>query len=424
MHVGHNPDHFERNYVGGDWVVSREGCGFDIYDPSNSEVIAAVPLSSRFDVAKAVASASASLTNWAARPRSERIAIIADAVMLIERDLKEIVELEARDTGTPRRFLSEQITRAAKDVKTRLFREETAQEVRPAGIIGAILSWSGPFVLSCREMLPALSAGHTMVVKPSMKAPLSSVFLAEILHEAGLPSGVFNMVQGTGLDVGASLAGQNGLSQVWFQGSRQTAKAVARAARTIAAELRVCLRRPNLTVVDSDADFEIAADHIMSAMLLGTGLAGYGGQVVHAHGDAYRPLIARLERRIDEVRYGSPAELGTDVGPLISEAFRVARQAALDQLKAHGAITMCQARAPDRQMERMGWFVRPCILLIFKYDQLLNAEIPLGPTIITRSLPSKSLRDGLHESGWNSCSIFEARKMTANALYGAVFSWA
>jgi acyl-CoA reductase-like NAD-dependent aldehyde dehydrogenase len=422
MHVGHNPDHFERNYVGGDWVFSREGYGFDIYDPSNSEVIAAVPLSSRFDVAEAVASASASHTNWAARPRSERIAIIADAVTLIERDLKEIVELEARDTGTPRRFLSEQITRAAKDVKTRLFREETAQEVQPAGIVGAILSWSGPFVLSCREMLPALSAGHTMVVKPSMKAPLSSVFLAEILHEAGLPSGVFNIVQGTGLDVGASLAGQNGLSQVWFQGSRQTAKAVARAARTIGAELRVCLRRPNLTVVDSDADFEIAADHIMSAGLLGTGLAGFGGQVVHAHGDAYRPLIARLERRIDEVRYGSPAELDTDVGPMISEAFRVARQAALDQLEAHGATTMCQARAPDRQMERMGWFVRPCILLIFKYDQLLNAEIPLGPTIITRSLPSKSLRDGLRESDWNSCSIFEARKMTTNALYGAVFS--
>jgi acyl-CoA reductase-like NAD-dependent aldehyde dehydrogenase len=204
MHVRHNPEHFERNFVGGDWVFSREGYNFDIYDPSNSEVIAAVPLSSRFDVAKTVTIASDALAAWSARPRSERFAVVAQAVTLIKSSLDQIIEIEARDTGAPARFLREQVADAVKYVEANLHHDKSASE-QPFGVIGAILSWSGPFALSCREILPAIAAGHTMVVKPSLRAPLSSVLLAEILQEAGLPAGVFNLVQGTGLDVGASL---------------------------------------------------------------------------------------------------------------------------------------------------------------------------------------------------------------------------
>lgn len=420
MHIGHNPDHFERNFVGGNWVFSREGYGFDIYDPSNSEVIAAIPLSSRFDVAKTVATASDSLSTWAARPTSERNAIIAKAVALIECGLDEIIELEARDTGAPARFLKGQIIGAMRDVRSRLSREDTAQ-AESTGVIGAILSWSGPFALSCRDMLPALAAGHTIVVKPSLKAPLSSVFLVEILQEAGLPAGVFNLVQGTGLDVGAALVGQRGLSQIWFQGSRRNAKAIARSAHTIGAELRLCLRRPNLTIVDVGADLEAAAGHIVSETLLNTGVAGYGGQVVHTHSNAYRPLISNLGRRLGEIRYGSPADLGTHIGPMICDMHRVARRAAIEELEIKGATAMYLAKAPNARMRRMGWFVPPRVLLVFKYDQFSNAEIPIGPTIITQSLPEKALREGLLEDGWNSCSIFDGNGMTTHKVYGGSF---
>lgn len=422
----HNPEHFERNFVGGDWVFSREGYGFDIYDPSDSGVIAAVPLSSRFDVARTVEIACASLADWSATPLADRIATVECAVAFIRRDLDEIVNIEARDTGAPARYLRAQIARATEYVEMLLNDEKLAQgilEGDPAGVIGMILSWSGPFALACREALPALVAGHTIVAKPSLKAPLSSVLLAEILHEAGLRSGVFNLVQGTGMDVGAALAGQRALSHLWFQGSHRTAKSITRATSVTSAELRLCLRRPNLTIVDEGADLQTAADVIMAEALLNTGVAGYGGQVVHANSAIYKPLMVLLERQIDEIRYGLSTDAETSVGPMINEAYRTARQAALDQMEAQGAFVRWRALAPDARMERMGWFASPTILLVHKYDQHQAIDTPLGPTIITQSLPgcSEWMSKGLREGGWNSCCTFNASGIIAQDFYGAGF---
>jgi aldehyde dehydrogenase (NAD+) len=407
--VAYDPERFERNFVGGNWVFSELGYQFDIYDPSNSEVIAAVPLSSRFDVARTVAVARNALAGWAARPKSERLAFIFRALELFERNVDEIAEMEARDTGTPIVYLRKDIAQTLSNIRARF----DCNEVRgvsamgeSAGIIGVILSWSGPFDLCCRELLPALVAGHTIVAKPSLRAPLSCVLFAEILGKAMLPPGVLNLVQGTGIDVGAALAGQRGLSEIWFQGGRPTAKSVQRAASTIGARVRLCLRRPNLTVVDNGADLAAAVDAIIQDTLVNAGRAGYGGTVVHVHQNIFKPLKDHLESALNGVRYGPAKDPATNLGPMISEDARSARRQSISSLEA--ATCLYRGTNPDARSARMGWFASPQILLASEYDHVANAELPLGPTIVMRILPDEAVEitRGLPEDGWNAKRFF------------------
>jgi aldehyde dehydrogenase (NAD+) len=183
------------------------------------------------------------------------------------------------------------------------------------------------------------------------------------------------------------------------------------------------LRRPNLTVVDRGANLETAADSIVYDTLLNTGTAGYGGIVVRARSDIYKPLASTLEQRLNSMSYGSPAESDTNIGPMISDTFRVARHEALERLEIDGAVTMFQAPPPDARTERMGWFVGPRIVLVFKYNRVLNAELPLGPTIIVQSLPGSTLlEDGPDDQDWNSYRLFDASGQTSRIVHGAEFS--
>jgi aldehyde dehydrogenase (NAD+) len=419
-------ERFERNFVGGNWIFSELGYQFDIYDPSNSEVIAAVPLSSRFDVARTVAVARSALAGWSVRPKSERLEFIFRALELFERSIDEIAETEARDTGTPVIYLRRDIAQTLSNIRARFDCDEVGGAPgsgESAGVVGVILSWSGPFDLCCRELLPALVAGHTIVAKPSLRAPLSCVLFAEILGRAMLPPGVLNLVQGTGIDVGAALAGQSGLSEVWFQGGRATAKSIQRAASTIAARVRLCLRRPNLTLVDSGADLHAAVDAIVQDTLVNAGRAGYGGTVVHAHQDIFEPLKDHLEIVLNGVRYGPPKDPATSLGPMISEDARSARRQSISSLEAATATCIYRGTNPDARTARMGWFAAPQILLTSEFDHLANAELPLGPTIVMRVVPEVALDiiGDDQENGWNTKRFFHRLKKSRRPIDQRLF---
>ena len=252
------------------------------------------------------------------------------------------------------------------------------------GAIGAILSWSSPFLVCCREFLPALAAGHTIVAKPSLQAPLSCSVFAEALHEAKLPPGVFNLVQGTGIDAGAALAGSPGLSEVWFQGSRSVAQSVRRAVSATGARLRLCLRRPSLTLIGEGADLAPAVEGILRNTLVNAARPGFGGIVVYAHYSLTDALVQALQAALANVRYGSPVEPTTSIGPMISDRARIERRNAIAALQAKSAVSPYRAPEPDPRMARMGWFAVPEVLLARNFDPVAIAETPLGPTILVR----------------------------------------
>lgn len=375
----HDPDRFERNFIAGDWVFTREGYDFDIYEPSNSRVIATVPLSSRFDVARAVAAAAAALPDWSGRAGADRSAIVFRALALIEADLDTIATLEARDTGLP-------VVQARAEIAAALAEGASARPTtsRPAGVVGQILSWSGPFTQACRTLLPALTDGDTAVVKPSLRAPLSLVRFAECLQVAGLPAGVFNLVQGTGIDVGAALAAHPGLTELGFQGARQTGKSVARAAANNETALQPYFRHPVRTIVQAGADLDRTIGDIADRVLGHAARAGYGGQIVQIASSRVDDLMTGLTGIFDAVRYDTASQGQGSIAPMIAETFRDARRTLLERFTAAGAEILYTGPEPAARTARMGWFVPPLILRDDAHVIDIDGDQPLGPTVILR----------------------------------------
>ena len=377
----HDPDHFEYNFIGGDWVFTREGYDFDIYDPSNSRVIAAVPLSSRFDVARAVAAAEAALPDWSGRAAADRAAIVFRAISLIETDLDAIAALEARDTGLP-------VVQARAEMRALLAGLDISRPSpgRPPGVVGQILSWSGPFSHAGRTLLPLLAYGNTCVVKPSLRAPLSQVRLAECLQAAGLPAGVFNLVQGAGIDAGAALAAHPGLSELAFQGARQTGRSVARAAANNDTPLQPYFRHPVRTILQADADLDAAVNDIADRALGHAARPGHGGEIVQIAPSRVDDLVAGLTEAFVAARYDSASQGPRSIAPMIAETFRDARRTLLDSVIAAGAEILDAGPEPAARTARMGWFVPPLILRDDMHVIDIDGDQPLGPTVIVRSL--------------------------------------
>ncbi len=377
----HDPDRFERNFIGGHWVFTREGYDFDIYDPSNSRVIGTVPLSSRFDVARAVAAAEAALPDWSGRAAADRAAIVFRAISLMEADLDAIAALEARDTGLP-------VIQARAEIAAALARAGTTRQAasRPAGVVGQILSWSGPFAHACRTLLPALADGDAVVVKPSLRAPLSLVRFAESLQATGLPAGVLNLVQGTGIDVGAALAAHAGLSELGFQGSRQTGRSVTRAAANNDTPLQSAFRHPVRTIVQADTDLDATIGDIADRTLGHAARAGYGGQIVQIAPSRIDDLMTGLTGIFDAVRYDTASQGSGSIAPMIAETYRDARRALLDEFREAGVETLHTGPEPSARIARMGWFVPPVILRDDAQTIDIDGDQPLGPTVILRVL--------------------------------------
>ena len=188
----------ERNFIGGAWRFTREGYSFDIYDPADSTVIAAVPLSTHRDVAQAMTAARAAIVPWSALSGAGRGAVVDGALAHLAERIDRVAALACRDTGLPAPAAREDILSAIRETRAQVAGGGRPEDDSAPGVIGQILSWSSPLTLCIRTLAPELAAGNTAVVHPSIQAPLSLVFLADALSRAGAPGGVFNLVQGSG----------------------------------------------------------------------------------------------------------------------------------------------------------------------------------------------------------------------------------
>lgn len=230
----------QRLYIGGDYVDATSGVTFDTFDPATGELLATVQQASEADIERAVQSAREGQRAWAAMTAMQRSRILRRAVDLLRERNDELAELEMRDTGKP---IAE--TRAV-DIVTGAdvieyyaglataiegqqipLRAESFVYTRrePLGVTAGIGAWNYPIQIACWKSAPALAAGNAMIFKPSEVTPLSASKLAEIYLEAGVPAGVFNVVQGDGR-VGAMLSAHPGIAKISFTGGVETGKKV------------------------------------------------------------------------------------------------------------------------------------------------------------------------------------------------------
>ncbi|GAA5169002.1 betaine-aldehyde dehydrogenase [Modicisalibacter zincidurans] len=320
-------------YIGGRRVDATSGETFDSINPANGQVLASIQQASQADVDSAVASAREGQKIWAAMTGLERSRILHRAVALLRERNDEIAHLETLDTGKPiSETTSVDIVTGADSLEYYAglapaiegrqipLREDSFVYTRrePLGVIGAIGAWNYPIQIACWKSAPALAAGNAVVFKPSEVTPLTTMMLAEILTEAGLPDGVFNIVHGDGR-VGEMLTHHADIDKITFTGEAGTGKKVmAAAAGSTLKEVTMELGGKSPLIVFDDADLDRAADAAMMANFYSSGQVCTNGTRVFVHRSIKSAFEAKILERVKRIKAGDPLDETSNFGPLVS----------------------------------------------------------------------------------------------------------
>ncbi|TVY99974.1 5-carboxymethyl-2-hydroxymuconate semialdehyde dehydrogenase [Trebonia kvetii] len=324
------PDKIE-HFIGGRLVPSVSGGTFDVADPVSNRVYARAAAGDADDVGKAVeAAAAASDGPWpglAARARARILNRIADG---IEARGERIAAVETFDTGLPITQAKGQAARAAEnfryfaDVIVAQHEEAFSQPGqlgyvlrRPAGVAGLITPWNTPFMLESWKLAPALASGCTIVLKPAEWTPLSASLLPEIMTEAGVPDGVFNIVHGIGEQAGAALVAHPRVPRISFTGETATGQVIMRSAADNLKGLSMELGGKSPCVIFADADLDAAVDSALFGVMSLNGERCTAGSRILAERSVYDALVTRLAERADRVRVGDPSDPSTEIGALV-----------------------------------------------------------------------------------------------------------
>ncbi|SEK57291.1 betaine-aldehyde dehydrogenase [Halomonas daqiaonensis] len=320
-------------YIDGRHTAATSNETFSVVNPFDGSLLAEVQQAAEADVDAAVAAARKGQRTWAAMTGMERSRVLNRAVALLRERNDEIAELETRNTGKP---ISET---AAVDVVTGAdvleyyaglaaaiegsqipLREGSFVYTRrePLGVIGAIGAWNYPIQIACWKTAPALAAGNAVVFKPSEVTPLTTMKLAEIFTEAGLPDGVFNVIHGDG-SVGALMTGHPGIDKVTFTGEVGTGKKVmAAAAGSTLKDVTMELGGKSPLIVFADADLDRAADAAMMANFYSSGQICTNGTRVFVEASVKEAFEAKIAERVARIRAGDPLDPSVNFGPLVS----------------------------------------------------------------------------------------------------------
>ena len=378
-------------YIDGAWVAPREGRTVPVVNPATEEVLYDVAVGGVADVEAAVAAARAAWPAFAATSREERVALLARIMEIYARRMRDIGGAVSDEMGAPLSLaerahagsgLSHFMT-THEALKTYAFEERigAAMVVRePIGVAGQITPWNWPMNQVACKVAPALAAGCTMVLKPSEYTPTSALILAEVLHDAGVPPGVFNLVNGLGPEVGAAMSAHPGLDMISFTGSTRAGIDVATRAAATVKRVTQELGGKSANIILEDADFEKAvaggAHHCFNN----------SGQSCNAPSRMLVPegrmaeAAAIVASVADGLTVGNPRERGIDLGPVANRVQWEKIQRLIESGVSEGASVA--AGGPGRpQGLSKGFYVRPTVFANVTADMTIAREEIFGPVL-------------------------------------------
>lgn len=397
-------DPLQGSYIHGRRVTDPSGQCFDTINPATGQTLARVQSSTPEQVDAAVQSAREGQRAWAALSPMVRSRVLRRAADLLRERNDALATLETLDTGKP---LSET---TAVDIQTgadaleyfagvamALEGEQIPQGEQafiytrrePLGVCAGIGAWNYPLQIACWKAAPALAAGNAMVFKPSEVTPLSALALAEILTEAGLPEGVFNVVQGDA-DTGRALTGHPEIAKISFTGEVETGKAVtADSASSNLKQVTMELGGKSPLIIFADADLAQAVSAALMANFYSSGQICTNGTRVFVESSVRQAFEARLLERMGKIRAGDPMNPETNLGPLVSQAHRDQVMSHIDRARADGlrlligGETLSPASAPD------GAFVAPTVFADCPDDHPIVRQEIFGPVMVLQSFDSE-----------------------------------
>ena len=363
-------DHF-KFYINGAWTDPVTLQPFDVINPSNEEVCGRISLGSVADVDRAVAAARTGFESFSQTTREERLALLSRVLEVYKRREQEVADAMTLEMGAPKEFATvwqagsgtahlESTIEVLKNYEFERLQGTTMVVHEAIGVVGMITPWNWPINQIVCKVAPALAAGCTMVLKPSEIAPLSGVVWAEIMHEAGVPEGVFNLVQGDGPTVGAAIAAHPGIDMVSFTGSTRGGIAVAKAAADTVKRVAQELGGNSANILLDDADFESAVTNGVAGCYLNSGESCDSPQrmlVPHARMDE---AMAIAKKAAESYVVGDPNDPKTTLGPLISKAHWEKVQGLIKMGIEDGATLVTGGLGRPEGLNR-GYFARPTI---------------------------------------------------------------
>jgi betaine-aldehyde dehydrogenase len=386
----------QRLYIGGAYVDATSGETFDTVDPATGETLATVQQASAADVDRAVQSARDGQREWAALTAMQRSRILRRAVEILRERNDELALLETRDTGKPIAETQAVDIVTGADVIEYYAGLATAIEGQqiplrpssfvytrrePLGVCAGIGAWNYPVQIACWKSAPALAAGNAMIFKPSEVTPLTALKLAEIYTEAGVPPGVFNVVQGDGR-VGAMLAAHPDIEKISFTGGVETGKKVmSMAGASSLKEVTMELGGKSPLLVFGDANLERAADIAMSANFFSSGQVCTNGTRVFVQRSVLERFEALLLERVKRIRVGAPTEAATNFGPLVSAAQLQKVLGYIESGVKEGARLIVGGNRLDERHFAHGQYVEPTIFTGCHDDMRIVREEIFGPVM-------------------------------------------
>ena len=383
--------HHSQFYIDGRWVDPEQKKTLDVINPATEEVITAISLGGAADVEKAVMAARRAFDGFSRSSREERMKLLGRVLECYMARKEDLVEAVSAEMGAPLRLArGSQVPVGAAHIKSTLdalgnfsFSEERNKGLivrEPIGVCALITPWNWPLNQIAAKVAPALATGCTMVLKPSEIAPLTGIIFAEIMDEAGVPAGVFNLVNGTGPDVGQVMAGHREVDMVSFTGSTRAGIIVAKtAADTVK---RVCQelggKSPNIVL--DDADLETAVSAGVRECFQNTGQSCNAPTRMLVPAAKHDQALEIARKAALSLKVGDPKSEEADLGPVVSAQQYDKIQGLIEKAIAEGAtLAVGGPGRPDGINH--GYFVKPTVFGNVSNDMTIAREEVFGPVL-------------------------------------------
>jgi aldehyde dehydrogenase (NAD+) len=424
-------------YIGGKWVDPVTPKTLDVVNPATEAVIGKISLGSAADVDKAVAAARAAFETFSRTKKEERLALLNDISTQYQKRYADIAQVISEEMGAPI-WLSRaaqaatgigHLAKTIEILKDYEFEEKQGTTLiarEPVGVCGFITPWNWPVNQIMCKVAPALAAGCTIVLKPTEIAPLNAIILAEIFHEAGLPAGVFNLVNGDGPTVGAAISSHPGIDMVSFTGSTRAGIDVAKNAAATVKRVTQELGGKSANILLDDVDIAATVAAGVKQCFMNSGQSCNAPTRMLVPASRMAEAKAAAKQAASEITVGDPMQDGINIGPVVSKTQFDKIQGLIKKGIDEGATLVAGGPGRPSGIDK-GYFVQPTVFADVKNEMTIAREEIFGPVLSI--LPYKDEDDAVRIandtvyglSGYvSSGSIDRARRVASRLRAGNV----
>ncbi len=433
-------------YINGEWVDSESGERISVINPSTGNVIAEVPKGTKADVDHAVDAARDAFDkgSWAYMPPSERAKIFFKLADIIESKLEEYAKMETMISGKSiKQSTSYDIPYTVDNIRfyagaSRLldgkamneYVPEGTSSIRrdPIGVVSVITPWNYPLMEVIWRAVPAMLTGNTVVAKPASYTPLTTLMLAKDLENAGMPKGVFNVITGTGKEVGEYLAGHPKVDMIAFTGSTEVGKNLMAIGSETLKKVSLELGGKAPFIVFNDADVQAAVQGAVVGGLVNNGEDCANSTRYYVHKSIYEKFVNELTAELKKVRIGDTLDPETDMGPLVSSSHRERVEWYINKGIEEGGKLVYGGKRPNIKGHEGGFYLEPTVIETENQKSVIVQEEIFGPvwTVLSFETYDEAIEKandviyGLGASVWTK-DVQKAVKATKDLKFATVW---